>query len=154
MKIPGIPKIGMGGAKKPPALGAKRSPLPAMVVPNKNPLDAVKPSGSLQGDCDAEVGAIAQGFRERMKAEMERKDAATELGEYFVVCFANAAQAAAFLAAIQPNVPSIKLGEDDLVIDGRDLARWLKIELPDGKAVGKEQKLDRDWQKRSRGIGE
>ena len=134
---------------KPPQIGPKRSPLPALAIPDKNPLDELEPTDDLQKDSDAEIETIDQGFRDRMKTEQDRKDAATGIGEYTIVCFANGAQCAAFLQAIAPHVPSLKLGVNDMVIDGRDLAKWLKIDLPDAKAVGKEQKIDRDWARRA-----
>jgi hypothetical protein len=151
LKIP-LPKLGLSKPvmMKPPPMGTRRPPLPAMRIPDRNPLEEIDPTGDLQADVNAELGAVEQGFRERMKAEEERRDAATGSGEYFIVCFANGEQCGAFLQGLAQHVSSIKLGTDDLVIDGRDLAKYLKIEIPDGKAVGKVKKIDRDWSKRSK----
>lgn len=149
---PSIVKPGIGAGPKPTIArpGAGRPPLPAMTVPNKNPLDSLKPSDSLQTDVDAEIDAMDAGFRERMKQEQERFDEATGSGEYFIVCFANGAQCGEFLRQLAPNVPSIKIDSDDLVVDGRDLAKFLKIEIPAGTAVGKLGKVDADFKARAK----
>lgn len=147
MKLPTLPKP--GAIPKPGGL-AKKNPLPAMMQPLRNPLDAVKQTGDLQSDSDAELGAMETGFRSRMAEEAARFGAATDSGEYFIVCFANGDQAGAFLAQLAAHVSSVRLGSDDLVIDGRDLARWLKFDLPDGKPVGKVQKIDADLKARVR----
>lgn len=143
------PTIGPKPTIMRPSIG-KSSPLPAMVVPNKTALDNLKPTGSLQGDVDAEFEAIDQGFRDRMKQEEQRFDAATGSGEYFIVCFANGEQCGAFLAQLAAKVSSIKLDTDDLVVDGRDLARALGFAIPPAKAVGKLGKIDPDLKARSR----
>lgn len=147
MKLPTLPKP--GAIPKPGGL-AKKNPLPAMMQPLRNPLDAVKQTGDLQADSDAELGAMETGFRSRMAEEAARFGAATDSGEYFIVCFSSGDQCGAFLAALADKVSSIRIGTDDLVVDGRDLARYLKIDIPDGRAVGKVQKLDRDYVARTR----
>lgn len=140
-----------GAMPKPGGLpGLGKKPLPAMEIPGKTPLDKLKPTDDLQADADAEIAAMDEGFRSRMKAEEARKDAATGSGEYFIVCFANGEQCAAFMQQLAQHVPSIKIDSDDLVVDGRDLARWLKMPIPPATAVGKLQKIDPDLKARSR----
>lgn len=152
-KLPTLPKLGgmqrPGGLKLPGGAGG-RPPLPAMVQPRRNGLDELDPTGDLQADSDAELGAMEKGFRERMAEESSRFDAATSSGEYFVVCFATGEQAGAFLAQLANHISSVRIGTDDLVVDGRDLARWLKFDIPDGRAVGKVQKIDADLKARAR----
>lgn len=148
MKLPVMPKP--GPMPKPGGIGWGRAPLPAMLQPRRNGLDELKPTGDLQADSDAELGEMEKGFRERMAEESSRFDAVTSSGEYFMVCFATGEQAGAFLAQLAQHVPSVRLGTDDLVIDGRDLARWLKFDIPDGKAAGKVQKIDADLKARAR----
>lgn len=137
---------------KPPSF-RKATPLPAMVVPNENPLDNVKPTGSIEGDVQAELTEMEKGFRERAKQEAERFDAATGAGEYFIVCFANGTQCDAFLRQLAAKVATIKLDTDDLVVDGRELAKALGYEIPPATAVGKLQKPDADFKARAREPG-
>jgi hypothetical protein len=148
--IPGRPSLGLAKPKLGGAIpGLGKKPLPAMEVPSKTPLDKLKPTADLQHDVDAEIGAMDEGFRARMKAEAERFDAATGSGEYFIVCFANGAQCGAFLAGLAEYVASVRINENDLVVDGRDLARHMGIPIPDAKAVGKLPKIDPDLKHRS-----
>lgn len=147
---PQLPKPGgFAGMLRPTLPGAKKI-LPAMEIPNKTTLDGLKPTDDLQADVDAEISAMDAGFRDRMKAEELRKDAATGSGEYFIVCFADGSQCAAFMQQLAQHVASVKIDSDDLVVDGRDMARWLKFEIPAARAVGKLQKIDPELKARSR----
>jgi hypothetical protein len=92
-----------------------------------DPIDESAYPGTVEGDAKAEADQIQAGFRERMAAEADRFQTATEGDYYSVVMFASGEQCRAFCAA---------LGQDGgLFIDGRVLADRLGIELPPAKIM-------------------
>ena len=90
-----------------------------------NPLAGVEYTGDLQADSDAELDALAQGFRQRRDRDADRFRDAPDTEYWFAVCFRDRASKDAFLSAIQ----AAKLG--DKYIDGHALARLLSVDLPE-----------------------
>lgn len=104
-----------------------------------DPLKGLKPAETAEADAVQELDAVQQGFRDRAKQEEQRFADATDTGYYTCVVFGTRAQNDAFLEAIG------KLGDDDLYIDGRDLAKLMGIELPSGMGGGTPGKVDKTF---------
>lgn len=95
-------------------------------------------------EAEAELSALSEGFRSRMKKEAERL-ASSGVDYYFMVVFQTGDQATAFLKAM-----SIANGPR-LMIDGNDLAARLGIELPPGVDMQNPGKrIDADFAARAR----
>lgn len=109
----GGPKIGQGvGFKGGPKFGK-----PA------NPLDDVEYVDDLAEDCASEFDALEQAYRDRAKAEEQRKVAATDSEFWFAVCFSSRDEKDAFLA-------EFGLGRiGDKYLDGAAVARLLRKKL-------------------------
>lgn len=130
---PRAPQMRVGpkpGALKTPSMPkaptVKRQPLPCFDKA-PDPIDESQYPGTVEGDAKAEADQIQAGFRERMAAEADRFQTATEGDYYSVVMFASGEQCRAFCAA---------LGQDGgQFIDGRVLADRLGVELPPAKII-------------------
>ncbi|MFD8494251.1 hypothetical protein [Amycolatopsis sp. NPDC059657] len=92
--------------------------------PEPDPLADVDYSGDLAKDSDAELDALAKGFRERTKREDERFKLATDSEYWFAVCFKTREDKDAFLAAAR------LLPVGDKYLDGYAVAHTLGITLP------------------------
>lgn len=112
---------------KPPSF--KRAALPSLSKA-ADPLKGVKPSEDIEQGVAVELDAVQQGFRDRAAQEAQRFEDATDTGYYSCLVFENRAQLDAFLAGIGMN------GESDLYLDGREVARKMKIDIPTGGARG------------------
>ncbi|MCU1680179.1 MAG: hypothetical protein JWQ81_918 [Amycolatopsis sp.] len=89
--------------------------------PEPDPLAGVEYTGDLAADSDAELDALAKGFRERTKREDERFRLATDSEFWFAVCFKTRKDKDAFLAAAR------LLAVGDKYLDGYAVARVLGI---------------------------
>jgi hypothetical protein len=118
--IPKIGGLGKGGGFAIPKLGSFKPPEKIA-----DPLAGVEYSGDDEQDAARELDAVAKAFRERAKREQERFQRATDSEFWFCVCFKTREQKERFLAALE------LLAQGDKYIDGEQLARRLKIELPD-----------------------
>jgi len=116
-----IPGASATGRILPPI---KRRPDLETMKAAPDPIDESRYPGELEGDQEAELDMVAEGFRERMKNEAKRFGDATDSSYYFVAVFESPAQAAAFTKALQ--LP------DKRFIDGRAMADRLGIDLPAG----------------------
>lgn len=122
MKISSLKLPKLGGAKKPGA-GFARTVEP-FGKPLPDPLKGVPVTGDAEVDSKTELTALQKGFRDRNAAERERFERATDSEHWFAVTFESREQKEAFLTAIG----MIQAG--DKYLDGRELARVLKVELP------------------------
>lgn len=104
-----------------------------------DPLADVEYPGDVQGDFEAETGALRTSFMERMKAEQDTKRAALDSEHWFCVCFMTREQKDAFLNATGWTVMG------DKYIDGNELADVMKIELPAGEIKFRKAKPDKQW---------
>jgi hypothetical protein len=101
--------------------------------PEPDPLADVEYTGDLAADSEAELDALARGFRERTKREDERFRLATDSEYWFAVCFKTREDKDAFLTAAR----LLALG--DKYLDGYAVARTLGIPMPtDQTTDGKE----------------
>jgi hypothetical protein len=96
-----------------------------------DPTDPSKYPKAIDEAAKVELTQVQKGFRERLKAEMERSDKMTAAFYYTVLVFETQEQCDTFIRE------SGCAGRgSDLFIDGRVLADALKIRLPDaGKMV-------------------
>lgn len=113
---------GSGAGFKP---SEKVKPLQTM-PPAPDPLAEAESSGDLEADTKQQLNMIEKGFQDRAKEERERFLAATETGFYFVAVFDSNAQCDTFIQAT-----GLDKGQSDLFVDGRVLAKFMGIELPD-----------------------
>lgn len=90
-----------------------------------DPIDESRYPGNAEGDAAEELDQVAAGFRERAANEAARRQAATDGGRYFVMCFASSDQVDAFLRAVK-----VDKRDGDLFVDGRKVADRLGIEMP------------------------
>ncbi|EGY53133.1 hypothetical protein [Neisseria shayeganii] len=110
----------------------KRSKDPAVIMP--------EPTGNPEVDSKADLDAVQQGFRDRIKNESNRFELATDSEYWFAACFQTREQKEAFLKAID------LLAHGDKYIDGRLLAEKLGITLPDADVPYRtEGKIDKDY---------
>lgn len=101
--------------------------------PEPDPLADVEYTGDLATDSEAELDALAKGFRERTKREDERFRLATDSEYWFAVCFKTREDKDAFLAAAR------LMAIGDKYLDGYAVARTLGIPMPtDPPTEGKE----------------
>jgi hypothetical protein len=100
--------------------------------PLPDPLQDVEYTGDLAADADAELDALAIGFRERTKREDERFRLATDSEFWFVLCFKSREDKEAFLKSAR----LMHIG--DKYLDGRAAAAVLGVELPDTTDNGEE----------------
>lgn len=106
-----------------PAVAALLAPEHRPSDPEPDPLADVKHGNGLENDCNAEIDAIAAGFRHRMNRENDRFRRATDTEHWFAVCFIDRAAKERFIAAIG----GTDLG--DKYLDGHELARRLGIAI-------------------------
>ena len=92
--------------------------------PEPDPLADVEYTGDLATDAEAELDALAKGFRERTKREDERFRLATDSEYWFVLCFKSREDKDAFLRAAR------LMAIGDKYLDGYAVARQLGIEMP------------------------
>lgn len=92
--------------------------------PEPDPLADVDYTGNLAEDSNAELDALAKGFRERTKREDDRFRLATDSEYWFCVCFKTREDKDAFLAAAR------LMATGDKYLDGYAVARALDITLP------------------------
>lgn len=92
--------------------------------PEPDPLAAVSYTGDLAADSEAELDALAKGFRERTKREDDRFRLATDSEYWFAVCFKSREDKEAFLRAAR------LMAVGDKYLDGYAVARTLDIEMP------------------------
>lgn len=107
----------------------KRAPLPSLAKA-PDPLKGVESSDDIEKGVEIELDAVQQGFRDRAAQEAQRFEDATDTGYYSCLVFENRAQLDAFLEGIGMQ------GESDLYLDGREVARKMKIDIPTGGARG------------------
>lgn len=101
--------------------------------PEPDPLADVEYTGDLATDSNAELDALAQGFRDRTKREDERFRLATDSEYWFAVCFKSREDKEAFLRGAR------LLAVGDKYLDGYVVARTLGITMPtDDTDTGKE----------------
>jgi hypothetical protein len=112
-------------------------------VDKESPLDALKPTGSLEGDCDAEMSATLKAFRENRANEAKIFEDTTDSEYWFCVCFQNRAQKDAFLAAMK----WAKIG--DKYLDGLRVAKAQGVALPEANP----RFIEKDTDKRTMGLG-
>lgn len=110
----------------------KRPTLPSLKRA-KDPLKDLKPTGSVEEDAKQELTALQQGFRDRAKQEESRFENATDTGYYSCLVCENRDQLDALLTGLRDMGVQIP---EDMFIDGRELARALKISLPTGGGRG------------------
>lgn len=122
MKIPSL-KIPKLGALALPGSGFARTVEP-FGKPLPDPLKGVPVTGDAEADSKAELTALQQGFRDRNAAERERFERATDSEHWFAVTFESREQKEAFLTAVGC------LAHGDKYLDGRVLAKALKVEIP------------------------
>ncbi|WP_206793985.1 hypothetical protein [Amycolatopsis sp. MtRt-6] len=92
--------------------------------PEPDPLADIEYTGDLAADSEAELDAVARGFRERTKREDERFRLATDSEYWFALCFKTREDKDAFLAAAR----LLPIG--DKYLDGYAVARALGIPMP------------------------
>jgi hypothetical protein len=92
--------------------------------PLPDPLQGVEYTGDLAADADAELDALAIGFRERTKREDERFRLATDSEFWFALCFKSRDEKDAFLKAAR----LMHIG--DKYLDGRAAAAVLGVDMP------------------------
>lgn len=110
----------------------KRKQKPAVKMPEL--------TGDPETDSRADLDAVKQGFRNRLKAENKRKVDATDSEYWFCMCFQSRAQSEAFLREIGWR----KFG--DKYLDGVKVAKMMGIELPDDEVpYVAEPKIDKAW---------
>lgn len=125
MKPPSMPKM----PKMPKMPGMKPRPLPSMQRA-ADPMKGVQLPDDLEKSPAVELSAVQQGFRDRAAQEAARFEDATDTGYYSCLVFENRDQLEAFLQGIG------MLGQDDLYLDGRVLAKLMGIDLPKGGGRG------------------
>lgn len=114
----------------------KRPPLPSMAKA-ADPMKGVKFPDDVEESPEVELSALQQGFRDRASQEAARFADATDTGYYSCIVFENRAQNDAFLTAIG------MLGDSDLFLDGRAVAKKLGIDIPAGSGrAGSSGKVD------------
>lgn len=98
-----------------------------------DPLADVEYTGDLARDSEAELDALAKGFRERTKREDERFRLATDSEYWFAVCFKTREDKDAFLAAAR------LLPVGDKYLDGYAVARTLGIPVPTEQTIDRKE---------------
>jgi len=101
----------------------QRAGEPVVLNSGPDPGQPLRIRAARNGD-DAELDALAKGFRERTKREDERFRLATDSEYWFAVCFKSRADKDAFLAAAR------LMPVGDKYLDGYAVARTLGIEMP------------------------
>lgn len=91
----------------------------------KDCLDKVPITGDVETDAKAEVKAVLAAFKARAKREQERRQEAVDSEYWFCVCFQTRGQKEAFLKAMG------WFEHGDKYLDGRFVARRLKVDLPE-----------------------
>ena len=92
-----------------------------------DPLADVEYSGDLEQDCERELSAMEQAYRDRARAEDKRFTNATDSEFWFAVCFRDRAEKDAFLAEFGVG----RLG--DKYVDGALLAKALRKLVDEGR---------------------
>ena len=115
----------------------KRLPL-TWIKPSPDPLANVKPSKSPEKALANELQAVKSGIRDRIAKDNERRRAAGDADDHFVVVFETGAQASAFLRGIGYRWP------DEAFVDGTIVADMLGIEIPKASAKPRELKKIHD----------
>lgn len=92
--------------------------------PEPNPLADVEYTGDLETDTNAELDALAAGFRERTKREDERFRLATDSEYWFVLCFRSREEKDAFVTSAR------LMHVGDKYLDGQAAAAVLGVEMP------------------------
>lgn len=115
----GAGPLGGGGSK-----GRKMAGFMAPKSEVPDPLADVPVTGNVEVDAAVELDALAQGFRDRRKAEEKRFKNATDSEYWFAVCFSTREDKEKFVKAVgNPKT----LG--DKYIDGYKLAAALGLDL-------------------------
>ena len=110
----------------------KRKKNPTVIMPEI--------TGNPEADSKADLDAVQQGFRDRIKNENNRFELATDSEYWFAACFQTREQKEVFLKAMDLIV------HGDKYIDGRLLAEKLGVELPDADVPYRtEGKIDKDY---------
>lgn len=94
-----------------------------------DPLADVKYTGDAEADNLAEFSAIGEAFKARAMAEAARVKAVTDSEYWFCMCFQNREQVEEFLRQTGWGK------EDAKYVDGVNVARSLKVKLPEAPKV-------------------
>ena len=120
----------------------KRPTLPSLKAA-PDPLNGLPETGSAETDAEQELDAVQSGFRDRAKKEARRFQDATDTGYYCCIVMENRDQVDALLEHLRGMGASIP---EDLYIDGREIARVLRCELPRrGQGGGTPGKVDKTF---------
>lgn len=129
MKNPVKPR-GPKKPKKPRAPSAPRSPS------SRKPLES---RDAAQQSIDDELTDTQRAFRERNAKEQTRNQTATDPGYYFCVVAESREQADAILEKLGV------MGEEDLFVDARIVARKLGVDLPPAKKGSNNWTINSDY---------
>lgn len=122
----------------------KKKPLPSM-APAPDPFKKLKDTGEVETDAKAELTALQAAFRERAKNEASRFEDATDTGYYTCLVMENRDQLDAIIAHFRDLGANI---DEDMFLDGREIARVLGVELPkQGVGGGKLGRIDKAFAK-------
>ncbi len=106
--------------------------------PAPDPLEGLPESRSPEKALGNELRAVKTGIQQRLERDQERRRAAGDADDHFVMVFETGAQARAFLLAVGYQWP------DEAFIDGTIVADILGIELPKAEHKARELKKIHD----------
>ena len=104
--------------------------------PIHDPLANVEYPGNVEGDAQAEIGALESAFLSRAKNEEKRRRFATDSEYWCCLCFESREQKETFLRALD------WIQHGDKYLDGLDIAAQMKIPLPDAQVPYVKSKPD------------
>lgn len=106
----------------------------------KSYVDMPEPTGDVEKDSYADLGAVQKGFRDAIKREDKRFELATDSEYWFCVCFQTREQKEFLLKAME------LFEHGDKYLDGQILAQKLGIKLPDASVPYRtEGKIDKAY---------